>query len=318
MKTALITGVTGQDGRYLAELLSGKGYRIVGVSRSADATRAAPPNTEYRALDVSNLEAFSQLVAETKPREIYHFAAQSSVGVSFARPVETFHSIALTTLAVLEAARRADFGPRVLIAASGEVFGDTGGTAVTERSALRPLNPYSAAKAAACELAVSYRASYGLYASVLFFYNHESPLRGEQFVTKKIVRAACRIARGLERHVELGDTSVVRDWGWAEEYVAAAVRTLELDRPEDFVIATGESISLDEFIDAAFGRVGLRAADHVVSNRSLIRSVDIPVMRADPSKAEAMLGWRATVRGRGVAELLVNAELAQMDGKTGA
>jgi GDPmannose 4,6-dehydratase len=313
MKTALITGITGQDGTYLAELLSGKGYHVVGTSRSAAPGRTTPAGAQIVPVDVTNAEAVLQLVQDLRPAEIYHLAAQSSVGVSFAEPVETFVVNAGGTLNVLEAARRANPQPRVLLAASGEIFGDTGGAPANERSALRPLNPYSAAKAASVHAAQSYRAAFGVFVSVAYLYNHESPRRDSRFVTKKIVRAACRIARGLERTLELGDISVVRDWGWAPEYVEAAARILALDAPDDFVIASGNSISLERFVAAAFARAGLRSSDHVVHNRGLVRSVDIPIMRADPSRAAERLGWRATVSGEEVAERLVDAELAAPD-----
>jgi GDPmannose 4,6-dehydratase len=313
MKTALITGITGQDGTYLAELLVGKGYRVVGTSRHPVNGRTTKPGVEVIRADVANADAIAHLVDSVRPAEIYHLAAQSSVGASFAHPVDTFLSNAVGTVNVLEAARRGNPPPRVLVAASGEVFGDTGGVPANEQTTMRPLNPYSAAKAACVHLATGYRAAYGLFASVAYFYNHESPLRGPQFVTKKIVRTACRIARDLERTLELGDITVVRDWGWAAEYVDAAVRILALDAPDDFIVASGTSISLQRFVDTAFARVGLRSSDHVVSNPAFIRSVDVPVMGADPSRAAERLGWRATVYGDAVAERLVDAELAALD-----
>jgi GDPmannose 4,6-dehydratase len=313
MKTALITGITGQDGTYLTELLAGKGYRVVGLSRSATVRAAALPAATVLDADVGDFALVQRIVSETRPDEIYHLAAQSSVGASFDRPLETFQSIATGTLNVLEAARLTRDKPRVLVASSGEAFGDTGGVATSETTPLRPLNPYSAAKAAAAHLATSYRASFGLFVSVAFFYNHESPLRPAHFVTKKIVRAACRIARGLEKKLELGDVTVVRDWGWAPEYVEAAWRILQLDAPEDFVLASGESISLQEFVDVAFARAGLRSGDHVVPSQRLFRPVDIPAMRADPTRARERLDWRAVVHGTQVPERLVESELASLD-----
>ncbi len=318
MKTALITGITGQDGTYLAELLAGKGYHVVGLSRSASACQATLPGVTVFDIDVGDLGAVQRIVRETRPIEIYHLAAQSSVGASFERPLETFQAIATGTLNVLEAVRLADWKPRLLVASSGEAFGDTGGQPTTETTALRPLNPYSAAKAAATHLLTSYRASFGIFASIVFFYNHESPLRPAHFVTKKIVRTACRIARGLEARLELGNVSIVRDWGWAPEYVDAAFRVLQLDGPEDFVIATGESMSLREFVKVVFERVGLRSEDHVVENPGLFRPVDIPAMHADPSRASERLGWRASVRGRALPERLVDAELVALDAELSA
>jgi GDPmannose 4,6-dehydratase len=310
MKTALITGIAGQDGTYLAELLLGKGYRVVGVSRTARARVVPRPGLDVFDADVTNAEAISRVIFETRPHAIYHLAAQSSVGASFERPKETFEAIASGTLNVLEAARRADQRPRVLVAASCEAFGDTAGEPAREDTPLRPLNPYSAAKAAIAHLSQSYRASFGTHVSIAYLFNHESPLRMPHFVTKKIVQAACRISKGTEQRLELGDISVVRDWGWAPEYMDALFRALELESPEDFVIGSGKSISLERFIEAAFARVGLTWRDHVTTTKKLFRPVDIPVMRADPTRAKSRLGWEATIFGAEVAERMVDAELA--------
>jgi GDPmannose 4,6-dehydratase len=314
MPTALITGILGQDGSYLAELLGEKGYRVIGLDLAAP--RAALPGVEHVVLDMLDARAVAELVARARPDEIYHLAGQTSVGRSFAEPVETFQSIAHGTLSVLEAARSAPHQPRVLLAGSGEVFGDTQGAAANETRAFRPLSPYGAAKAAASHLAQTYRAAYGLFVCVAYFYNHESPRRPERFVTRKIVRGACRIARGLESALELGDTSVVRDWGWAPEYVRAAWQMLAQDAPDDFVIASGVSISLDDFVKRTFARLGLDAGKHVVRSPALLRSAEIPAMRADPSHAAARLGWRATVAIDELIQRLVQAELAALDAES--
>jgi GDPmannose 4,6-dehydratase len=313
MKTALITGITGQDGTYLAELLSSKGYRVVGTGLPLAPGEAPRRGVELFEVDVADADAMARLVAAVRPVHVYHLAAQSSVGLSFAEPAETFRTNTLGTLNVLEAARKLDPMPRVLVAASGEVFGDIGNAPANERTPLKPSNPYSASKAASIHAALGYRASFGLPVSIAYFYNHESPRRGANFVTKKIARAACRIARGLEQRLELGNTAVVRDWGWAPEYMDAALRILELDAPDDFVIASGTSISLDEFVDVAFARVGLRAKEHVVHDPSLMRAADIPAMRADASNAAERLGWRASIFGTAVAERLVDHERAALD-----
>jgi GDPmannose 4,6-dehydratase len=310
MTTALVTGVTGQDGTYLAELLAGEGRRVVGIARSAPAF-ATP--AELVLGDIENAELVARVVAETRPSEIYHLAGQTSVGASFADPAGTVRSIALGTLNVLEAARTASVRPKVLVASSGEVFGDLGAEAARETTPFHPLSPYAGAKAAATELTLSYRSAYGLFACVAYFYNHESPRRSPRFVTKKLVRGACRIARRLDQRLELGDTSVVRDWGFAPEYVEAARRMLALDAPEDFVIATGESCSLADFVDTVFSSLGLSAKDHVTTDRALLRPAEIPAMRADPSRARERLGWRATVRMPDVARRLVEAELRELD-----
>jgi len=256
------------------------------------------------------------VIGETRPNDIYHLAGQTSVGDSFSRPAATFHSVALGTLNVLEAARKADQKPKILVASSGEVFGNLGDEPARERTPFGPLSPYAAAKAAASHLTASYRKSYGLFAAVAYFYNHESPRRSPKFVTKKIVRSACRIARGLERRLALGDTTVVRDWGWAPEYVEAARRILALDAPEDFVIATGESCSLADFVGHVFSSLALRAEDHVETDAGLLRPAEIPIMRADPSRAAERLDWRATVGIREVARRMVDAELRELDATT--
>jgi GDPmannose 4,6-dehydratase len=312
MTTALVTGITGQDGTHLAELLIADGRRVVGIARSAP-KRPADTRTELALGDVADADFVSRVVAESAPSEIYHLAGQTSVGASFADPAGTFRSVALGTANVLEAARTARVRPKVLLASSGEVFGDLGARAADETTPFHPLSPYAAAKAAASELARTYRAAYGLHVSIAFFYNHESPLRPPQFVTRKIVRTACRIARGLESRLELGNTSVVRDWGWAPEYVEAAQRIVALDEPEDFVIATGESHALADFVEAVFSSLELVAKDHVASDPALIRPAEIPVMRADPSRAAERLDWRATVGMRDVARRMVDAELVELD-----
>jgi GDPmannose 4,6-dehydratase len=312
MGVALVTGVTGQDGTYLAQALASRGDRVVGIARGAPATPTYP-GVEFVRGDVEDETFVARVVGDTQPAEIYHLAGQTSVGVSFAEPAATFRSIALGTLSVLEAARRVAPTTRVFLASSGEVFGNLGDGVAHEDTPFRPLSPYGGAKAAASELGRSYRAAYGLHLCVAFLFNHESPLRSPSFVTKKIVRAACRIARGGTERLELGDTSVVRDWGWAPEYVDAAMRILARDTPDDFVIATGESCSLARFVEHVFSALGLKAADHVTRNPALLRRAEIPAMRADPSRAAERLGWRATLRVDDVARRLVEAELRELD-----
>jgi len=315
MPTALITGVLGQDGSYLAELLVGKGYRVIGLDLAEPG--AGLSGVEHVVGSMLDTNLLAELVASRRPDEIYHLAGQTSVGRSFAEPVETFRSVAQGTLNLLEAARTAAHLPRVLLAGSGEAFGDTGGEPADETRAFRPLSPYGAAKAAASHLAATYRTSYGLFACIAYLYNHESPRRPERFVTRKIVRGACRIARGLDRTLELGDTSVVRDWGWAPEYVQAAWQMLARETPEDFVIATGTSIALEDFVKKTFARLHLDSAAHVVRSAALLRAAEIPVMRADPTRAAQRLGWRATVHVDELIERLVRAELELIDSSSG-
>jgi GDPmannose 4,6-dehydratase len=312
-RTALVTGVTGQDGSLLSELLRSRGARVVGLARSEPAPSHDDASSDFFRGDVADAAFVARVVAETAPSEIYHLASQSSVGASFVDPTGTLRSVALGTLNVLEAARSAASKPRVLLASSAEVFGDLGSERAHEGTPFRPVSPYGVAKAAATDLARVYRNAYGMFVSVAFFYNHESPRRPESFVTRKIVRRACLIARGHERRLELGDTSVVRDWGWASEYVDAAVRILSHDEPDDFVIATGESQPLGAFIEYVFSSLGLDARDHLVTDPALFRPSDIPKMHADPRRAAERLGWRANVRCREVARRLVEAELGALD-----
>jgi GDPmannose 4,6-dehydratase len=311
MTTALITGVTGQDGSYLAELLSGKGYHVVGTSRAAPGNSAATALSGERCqLDLANAANVRELVAQVRPDHIYHLAGQSSVGLSFAEPSVTFVSIASSTLHVLEAVRLAAPEARLFVASSGEVFGDTGSTAADEATPFRPLSPYAAAKAAAAELVRAYRASYGLFASVGYLYNHESPRRPERFVTRKIVRAACEIAAGLRQEVELGDLSVVRDWGWAPEYVDAIARVLDAAEADDFVIATGQSHPLSKFVDLVFSELGLDWKKHVVTQPALFRPAEARALRANPAHAATRLRWQAETGLEGVARRMVEHERA--------
>jgi GDPmannose 4,6-dehydratase len=311
LKTALITGITGQDGSYLAELLAEKGYRIVGTTRaSAPEAPLLPARSELRTLDILDLERTSELFREVRPDEVYHLAGQSSVGASFADPVGTFQSVASGTLTLLESARAAERGVRLFLASSAEVFGDTGSGAADESTQFRPKSPYAAAKAAVAELAAAYRLSYGSFVCVGYLFNHESPRRPERFVTRKIVRGACEIALGRRRTLELGDLSVVRDWGWAPEYVEAMWRMLSLETPDDFVLATGEAHSLEHFVELAFASVGLDARDHVEHSAALHRPAEVQELRGNPERARAKLGWSANLRLAEVVRRMVEAEMA--------
>jgi GDPmannose 4,6-dehydratase len=317
MKKALIIGVSGQDGAYLAQLLLGKGYEVFGTSRDANlspfgnlarlgirervSTLSVAPN-DFR----STLTA----IVQVEPDEIYNLSGQSSVGLSFDQPVETMESISIATLNVLEAIRFTRRRIRLYSAGSGECFGDTGGRAANEETPFRPRSPYAVAKAAAHFEIANYREAYGLFACSGILFNHDSPLRPERFVTRKIVAAACRIARGSGERLRLGNTRVRRDWGWAPEYVDAMWRMLQQDRPDDFVVATGETRSLEEFVASAFAAVGLDARDHVDHDRALHRPADIEGNWADPTKAARVLGWKATVRMDEAIRKMVEAESA--------
>jgi GDPmannose 4,6-dehydratase len=242
-----------------------------------------------------------------QPDEVYNLAGQSSVGLSFQQPVETLESIAQGTLNLLEAIRFTGRPIRLYNAGSSECFGDTDQPA-DEGTPFRPRSPYAVAKAAAFWEISNYREAYGIYACSGMLFNHESPLRPERFVTRKIVAAACRIADGSREQLQLGNTAIQRDWGWAPEYVEAMWLMLQQHKPADYVIATGESHSLEEFVEAAFSSVGLDWRKHVVINESLLRPTDISVGRANPVRAKSELGWQARSRMHDVVRMMIAAE----------
>lgn len=322
---ALIIGVSGQDGAYLSKLLLDKGYEVHGTSR--DANLASFENLarlgireRVRRLSVAPNDFRSTLsaIAQVEPDEIYNLSGQSSVGLSFEQPVETMESISIATLNVLEAIRFTKRPIRFYSAGSGECFGDTHARPADEETPFRPRSPYAVAKAAAHFEVANYREAYGLFACSGILFNHESPLRPERFVTRKIVAAACRIAGGSRERLRLGNTNVNRDWGWAPEYVDAMWRILQQERPDDFVIATGRTRSLQEFVAAAFGAVGLDWHEHVDVDASLFRPADIAANHANPEKAARILGWRATVSMEETVRRMIAAELRDAHGQVPA
>ena len=315
-RKALICGVSGQDGAYLARLLLSKGYSVYGTSRDAqmssfqNLTRLGiRDQVSLTSVSLTDFRSVIQALVKIEPDELYNLAGQTSVGLSFEQPVETLESIALGTLNLLEAIRFLGKPIRLYNASSGECFGDTGNTAADESTPFRPSSPYAVAKAAAFWEVANYRDAYGLYACSGILFNHESPLRPERFVTRKIVAAACRIARGSKEKLALGNTAIQRDWGWAPEYVEAMWLMLNGPVAEDYVIATGESRSLQDFIDRAFACVGLQAREHVQIDHSLFRPTDIMMGRANSSKALGKLGWIAKNRMDDVVRLMVEAEM---------
>ncbi len=302
-KTALICGISGQDGAYLAEFLLGEGYRVVGTSRDALmgsfhglASLGVRSRVETCSMAMNDFRSVLQTLNRVVPDEVYNLAGQSSVGLSFDQPVETVESITIGTLNLLEAIRFTGRNIRLYNAGSSECFGNSGAMACSETSPFRPRSPYAVAKAAAFWQVSNYREAYGLHACSGILFNHESPLRPERFVTQKVVRAAKRIASGSPERLVLGNLSISRDWGWAPEYVDAMWRMLQLDVPSDFVIATGQSYSLEEFVAQAFAVAGLDWRDHVDTDAALFRPTDIQTSRADPSRAADILGWRAGIR----------------------
>ena len=312
---ALIIGVSGQDGAYLAQLLLAKGYEVYGTSRDAHlngfgALARLGLRERVKLLSATPVDFRSILtaLARAEPDEVYNLSGQSSVGLSFDQPVETMESVGIATLNLLEAIRFTGKGAKFYNAGSGECFGDTSGRPATEETAFRPRSPYAVAKAAAHFEVANYREAYGLFACSGILFNHESPLRPERFVTRKIVAAAARIARGSAERLLLGNMEVSRDWGWAPEYVEAMWRMLQAERPDDYVIATGETRSLRDFVAAAFAAAGLDWQAHVEVDPALLRPSDVSANFADPGKAERQLGWRAQARMDEVVRRLVAAE----------
>ena len=317
-RKALIFGVSGQDGSYLAQLLLGRGYEVYGASRDAQVTsfdnliRLGIRNrVALESVSLIDFRSVLRALMKTQPDEVYNLAGQSSVALSFQQPVETLESIAQGTLNLLEAIRFTDRPIRLYNAGSSECFGDTSQPA-DENTPFRPRSPYAVAKAAAFWEVANYREAYGLYACSGLLFNHESPLRPKRFVTKKIVRAACRIAAGSKEKLHLGNIAIQRDWGWAPEYVEAMWLMLQTDTPSDFVIATGESRSLEEFVENAFAYAGLDWCDHVQLDPMLLRPADISIGRANPARASVELGWQATHKMRDVVRMMVEEEQEEL------
>jgi GDPmannose 4,6-dehydratase len=311
-KTALICGISGQDGAYLAKLLLGKGYEVYGTSRDAQMSSFANLSllgirdaVKLHSMALNDFRSVIQTIVKVRPDELYNLAGQSS----FEQPVETLESISVGTLNLLEAIRFTALPVRLYNAGSSECFGNTEGAAANESTLFQPRSPYAVAKAAAHWEVANYREAYNLFACNGILFNHESPLRPERFVTRKIVKAACQIAKGSSEKLHLGNISIARDWGWAPEYVDAMWRILQQDEPDDFVIATGETHTLEEFVSAVFSCVGLDWHAHVVSDPSLLRPSEIVVSNADPVKANQKLGWVAGYKMREVVRMMADAEM---------
>lgn len=306
-RTALICGVSGQDGSYLAQLLLKKDYEVFGTSRDAQGSSFANHKKlgiagQIKVISMVPEDFRSVLVAlrKSNPDEIYFLSGQSSVGLSFDQPAETIQSITMGTLNILEGCRMMEeMGKpiKIYLAGSSECFGDTHGEPATEMTPFHPMSPYAVAKTSAYWLANNYRDAYGLFACTGILFNHESPLRPARFVTQKIIHSVKAIAQGSQDKLCLGRLDISRDWGWAPEYVEAMWLMLQQDKPEDFVIATGTTITLEEFVSAAFEQAGLNWKDHVIQDKSLFRPTDLAIGRADSSKALNGLGWKASTIG---------------------
>jgi GDPmannose 4,6-dehydratase len=314
---ALICGISGQDGAYLAQHLLSRGYEVFGTSRDAQTSgfgnlRALDLREGITTLSMSptDFRSVLQTLTRIQPDEVYNLSGQSSVGLSFEQPVEAFESISVGTLNLLEAIRFAAPKIRFYNAGSGEVFGDTGDTPADEDTRLAPKSPYAVAKATAQWTVASYRDAYKLHCCSGILFNHESALRPERFVTRKIVAAACAIKNGDKRRLRLGNIEIVRDWGWAPEYVHAMHLMLQQPTPADYVIASGKSFSLQDFVELVFAELGLTWRDHVDLDATLLRPSDHRTAKANPARVAEALGWRARYNMPDVARMMVRAELA--------
>src|ERR1700690_1791775 len=313
---ALICGVNGQDGVYLAQLLIGKGYEVWGTSRNSQTTSFGNLNrlglreaVTMRSMIPTDFRSVISVMYDCQPDELYFLASQSSVGLSFEQPAETLESVAMGALNLMEAIRILRRPVRFYNAGSSECFGNVGSVAADEDTPFAPRSPYAVAKASAHWLVANYREAYGLYACSGILFNHESPLRAPQFVTAKIASAAARIGRGADERLKLGRLDVVRDWGWAPEYVEAMWRMLQQSEPRDYIISTGEAHSLEQFVAAAFAAAGLDWHDHVETDPGLLRPTDIAWSQGNPRRAALELGWSAQFHMREVAGAMVEAQL---------
>ena len=315
MRRALICGISGQDGAYLARFLLEKGYEVWGTSRDAQASTFGNllcmgilGRVKTVSMAANDFRSVLQAISRSQPDEIYNLAGQSSVGLSFEQPAETLESIATGTLNLLEVIRFLGLPVRFYNAGSSECFGDIKVAAADECTLFQPHSPYAVAKATAHWLIANYRSAYRLFACNGILFNHESPLRPPRFVTRKIVQAAVRIANGNKEKLILGDMGIQRDWGWSPEYVDAMWRMLQTDSPEDFVIATGESNSLEDFVATAFSEVGLDWRQYVIQDPKLFRPTEIRYSRGHAEKARRLLGWEASMKMREVVREMVRHE----------
>ena len=316
IKRALIFGISGQDGPLLARLLIERGYEVHGTSRDHEVASFANlrrlgifERVTLHSASLGDYRAIIEIIAGVRPAEIYNLAAQSSVGLSFNQPVNTINSTMFGAINLLEALRFLKLEARLYNASSGECFGSTGPEGATEQSAFHPRSPYAVGKAAAHWAVANYRDSFNLYACSGLLFNHESALRPRRFVTRKIVAGVVDIANRRADRLKLGDLSIVRDWGWAEEYVLAMWLMLQQAEPADYVIATGEPHSLREFVEEAFRYAGLNWTKHVDHDPGLSRPSDVAFSVGRPDKARAHLGWTPGARMRDVVKRLIESEL---------
>lgn len=312
MKSVLICGVSGQDGGYLAKLLIEKGYAVYGASRDAQISSFSNlkklgiyEKVHKISVNINDFRSVLQSIQNIKPNEIYNLAGQSSVGLSFEQPVEAIESISVGTLNLLEAIRFSGLPIKFYNAGSSESFGDTEGEIAHENTRFKPSSPYAVAKASAFWQVANYREAYGIFASTGILFNHESPLRPERYVTKKIVAAACRIANGSTEKLLLGNIEIARDWGWAPEYVEAMWMMLQMDSADDYIIATGKTVKLKDFIQMVFEYFGLDWSNYVEIDDKLLRPTDIMGNYANPQKANLELKWKAKYTVKDVVKFMI-------------
>jgi len=319
MKTAMITGITGQDGSYLAELLLEKGYRVIGLKRRTSMICTQRVDKIYdhenfvlRYFELNDSGCMYRLLSEYKPDEIYNLAAQSHVRVSFEVPESTTDTIVMGTLRLLEFVRSMTPTTRFYQASSSEMFGDNPESPQDESTALHPASPYACAKVYAHHLVRNYRESYGLHASSGILFNHESPRRGQTFVTRKITMAAARIKLGLQDKLYLGNLDAMRDWGFAGDYVKMMWMMLQQEHPDDYVIATGETHSVREFLEVVFEHAGLDLEEHVRQDKRLFRPHEVPLLLGDAKKAQQKLGWTPQIKFKELAIMMYEADLKSL------
>jgi GDPmannose 4,6-dehydratase len=323
-KRALITGITGQDGSYLAELLLNKGYEVHGVIRRASTFNTSridhlyvDPHSPGAKLflhygDLSDGVRLVTLLAEIDPDEVYNLAAQSHVRVSFDEPEHTADTTGSGTIRMLEAVRLSGINTRFYQASSSEMYGATP-PPQNENTPFYPRSPYGAAKLYSYWITRNYREAYGLFAANGILFNHESPRRGETFVTRKITRAVAAIKAGKQEYLYMGNLDAVRDWGYAAEYVEGMWRMLQVDEPDDYVLATGEGFTVREFLEIAFGHVDLNWQDHVRFDERYLRATEVDSLIGDASRAREKLGWVPTIHGRELARLMVDADVEALE-----
>ena len=325
-KRAFITGITGQDGSYLTELLLEKGYEVHGLIRRSSSFNTGridhiyeDPHTPNPKLslhygDLTDGVNLTNLIREIQPTEVYNLGAQSHVQVSFTMPQYTAQVDAVGAVALLEAIRASGVNTKYYQASTSELYGSTP-PPQNENSPFHPRSPYAAAKLMAYWCTVNYREGYGIHATNGILFNHESPRRGETFVTRKITRAVARISQGSKEKLFLGNIDAVRDWGYAKEYVESMWLMLQQDKPGDYVVATGVGATVKDFADAAFSHVGLKWQDHVELDARYIRPTEVDALIGDPSKATKELKWKATTHWKGLAELMVDADVELVKNK---